>query len=181
MELRSVVVLHAQTERRQRESLASQEVASTSQEETPDSQQKLKLVMNALVLADSTGGGKISGRRTQSVIGDDGVFHIISPDSSLSSPGYAKNQRSLAHALAVETHPQLSQALTEVKEMKVVFINPSDSVMSKQKQHQYEQMKLHCEALQLLETCSTIMSLQLSCVLCGSFVLFLVWVAQCFG
>ena len=116
--------------------------------------------MNALVLADSTGGGKISGRRTQSVIGEDGVFHIISPGSSLSSPGYAKNQRSLAHALAVETHPQLSQALAEDKDMKVVFINASESVMSKQKQHQYEQMKLYREALQLLETDFTIMSLQ---------------------
>ena len=61
MELRSFVVLHAQAQRRQRESLASQEVASISQEETPDSQQNLKLVTNAWVLADSTGGGKTSG------------------------------------------------------------------------------------------------------------------------
>ena len=76
----------------------------------------------------------------------------------------------------VETHPELSQALAEVKEMKVVFINASDSVMSKQKQHQYEQMKLYREALQLLETDFTIMSLQslvcavlsfLFCFYCG--------------
>ena len=131
--------------------------------------------MNALVLADSTGSGKISGRRTQSVIGDDGVFHIISRGSTLSSPGYAKNQLSLAHALAVETHPQLRQALAEDKDMKVVFINASDSVMSKQKQHQYEQMKLYCEALQLLETDSTIMSLQ--CLVCS--VLFLLFSFYC--
>ena len=130
--------------------------------------------MNALVLADSTGGGKSSGRRTQSVIGDDGVFHIISRGSSLSSPGYAKNQLSLAHALAVATRPQLSQALAEDKEMKVSFINASDSVMSKQKQHQYEQMKLYREALQLLETDFTIMSLQsLVCSLFVFFILFL--------
>ena len=44
--------------------------------------------------------------------------------------------------------------------MQVVFINASESVMSKQKQHQYEQMKLYREALQLLETDFTIMSLQ---------------------
>ena len=129
--------------------------------------------MNALALADSTGCGKISGRRTQSVIGKDGVFHIISPGSSLSSPGYAKNQRSLAHALAVETDPQLSQALAEDKDMKVVFINASESVRSKQQQHKYEQMTLYREALQLLETDFTIMSLQsLVCCLFVFFILF---------
>ena len=42
--------------------------------------------MNAVVLADSTGHGKIRGRRTQSVIDKDGVLHIISPGSSLSAP-----------------------------------------------------------------------------------------------
>ena len=78
----------------------------------------------------------------------------------MSSPGYAKNQRSLAHALAVETDPQLSQALAEDKDMKVVFINASESVRSKQQQHKYEQMTLYREALQLLETDFTIMSLQ---------------------
>ena len=124
--------------------------------------------MNALALADSTGCGKISGRRTQSVIGKDGVFHIISPGSSLSAPGYAKNQRSLAHALAVETDPQLSQALAEDKDMKVVFINASESVRSKQQQHKYEQMTLYREALQLLETDFTITSLQ-SLVFCVLF------------
>ncbi len=45
MELRSVVVLHAQA----------------LPEETPDCQQKLKLVMHAWVLAHSTEGGKTSG------------------------------------------------------------------------------------------------------------------------
>ena len=131
--------------------------------------------MNALVLADSTGSGKTSGRRTQSVIGDDGVFHILSRGSALSSPGYAKNQLSRAHALAVEPDPRLRQALEEDKDMKVVFINASDSVMSKQKQHQYEQMKLYREALQLLETDFTIMSLQsLVCSVCCFYSVFIV-------
>ena len=115
--------------------------------------------MNALVLADSTGYGKSRGRRTQSVIDKDGVFHIISPGSSLSAPGSKKNQRSLAHALAVETDPQLRQALAEDKDMKVVFINASESVRSKQQQ-KYEQMTRYRKALHLLETDFTIMSLQ---------------------
>ena len=67
--------------------------------------------------------------------------------------------------------------------MKVVFINASESVMSKQKQHQYEQMKLYREALQLLETDFTIMSLQslVSSVFFVLFILFLLWVSLCFA
>ena len=61
MELRSVVVLHAQA----------------LPEETPDCQQKLKLVIHGQVLAHGTEDGKTSGYRTQSVICDDGVFHIM--------------------------------------------------------------------------------------------------------
>ena len=87
-------------------------------------------------------------------------FHIISPSSSLSSPGKAPKQLSLAHALAVENDTRLRQALEEDRIMKVVFINASDSVMSKKKQQQYRQMKLYREALQLPETDFTIMSLQ---------------------
>ena len=68
--------------------------------------------MNALALTDSTGYGKIRGSRTQSVFDKERrVLHIISPGSSLSAPGSKKNQRSLAHALAVETNPLLTEAL----------------------------------------------------------------------
>ena len=90
---------------------------------------------------------------TQSIIDQDEVFHIISPGSSLSAPGSKKNQRSLAHALAVETDPQLRQALAEDKDMKVVFINASESVRSKQQQ-KYEQMTRYRKALHLLKPTS---------------------------
>ena len=92
--------------------------------------------MNALALTDGTGYGKITGTETESVFDKRGVFHIISPSSSLSSPGKAPKQLSLAHALAVENDTRLRQALEEDKIMKVVFINASDSVMSKKKQQQ---------------------------------------------
>ena len=89
--------------------------------------------MNALALTDSTGYGKITGSRTQSVFDKErGVFHIISPGSSLSAPGSKKNQRSLAHALAVETHPLLTEALAQDKHVKGIFINGCQSVGSKQ-------------------------------------------------
>ena len=115
--------------------------------------------MNALALADSTGHGKIRGRRTQSVIDKDGVFHIISPGSSLSAPGSKKNQRSLAYALAVETNPLLTEALAQDKHVKVIFINGCQSVGSKQ-QKKYEQMTRYRKALDLLGTDFTIMSLR---------------------
>ena len=115
--------------------------------------------MNALALADSTGYGKTRGRRTQSVIDKDGVFHIISPGSSLSAPGSKKNQRSLAHALAVETNPLLTEALEEDKDVKVIFINGCESVGSKQ-QKKYEQMTRYRKAFDLRETDFTIMSLR---------------------
>ena len=115
--------------------------------------------MNAVALTDSTGHGKIRGSRTQSVIDKDGVFHIISPGSSLSAPGSKKNQRSLAHALAVETNPLLTEALEQDKHVKVIFVNGCQSVGSKQ-QKKYEQMTRYRKALDLLETDFTIMSLQ---------------------
>ena len=89
--------------------------------------------MNAVALTDSTGYGKIRGSRTQSVFDPARrVLHIISPGSSLSAPGSKKNQRSLAHALAVETNPLLTEALEEDKDVKVIFINGCESVGSKQ-------------------------------------------------
>ena len=124
--------------------------------------------MNGLVLADSTGQGKTGFQDTRSVLDDNEVFHIISPSSSLSSPGKAPKQLSLAHALAVENDTRLRQALEENRIMKVVFINASDSVMSKKKQQQYRQMKLYREALQLPETDFTIMSMQ--SLVCSFFV-----------
>ena len=124
--------------------------------------------MNAVVLADSTGYGKSSKRRTQSVIDKDGVFHIISPGSCLSAPGSKKNQRSLAHALAVETNPLLTEALEQEKHVKVIFINGCQSVGSKQ-QKQYEQMTRYRKAMDLLETDFTIMSLQSLAFFCLCF------------
>ena len=116
--------------------------------------------MNAVALTDSTGYGKIRGSRTQSVIDKEGrVLHIISPGSSLSAPGSKKNQRSLAHALAVETNPLLTEALEQDKHVKVIFINGCQSVGSKQ-QKKYEQMTRYRKAMDLLETDFTIMSLQ---------------------
>ena len=116
--------------------------------------------MNALVLTDSTGYGKIRGSRTQSVFdAARRVLHIISPGSSLSAPGSTKNQRSLAYALAVETNPLLTEALEEDKDVKVIFINACESVGSKQ-QKKYEQMTRYRKAIDQLETDFTIMSLQ---------------------
>ncbi len=102
----------------------------------------------------------------------------------MSAPGKAPKQLSLAHALAVENDTRLRQALEEDRIMKVVFINASDSVMSKKKQQQYRQMKLYREALQLPETDFTIMSLRsLVCFLLVYFVffLFLLQVSLCFA
>ena len=144
----------------------------------------VKLVIDGLVLADSTGQGKTDFQDTRSVLDDNEVFHIISPSSSLSSPGKAPKQLSLAHALAVENDTRLRQALEEDRIMKVVFINASDSVMSKKKQQQYRQMKLYREALQLPETDFTIMSLQsLVCffLVYFEFFLFLLQVSLCFA
>ena len=98
--------------------------------------------------------------------------HCLPPGSSLSSPGKAPKQLSLARALAVEKDTQLRQALQEDRIVKVVFINASDSVQSKRKQQGYEQMKLYREALQLFETNITIMSLQ--SLVCSFFCLFCV-------
>ena len=131
----------------------------------------VKLVINELTLADSTGCGKTGCQHTRSVL-DGHNFHIVSPGSSLSSPGKAPKQLSLARALAVEKDTQLRQALQEDRIVKVVFINASDSVQSKRKQQRYEQMKLYREALQLPETNITIMSLQ--SLVCSFFCLFCV-------
>ena len=116
--------------------------------------------MNALALTDSTGYGKITGTTTQSVFDEErGVFHIISPGSCLCAPGSKKNQHSLAHALAVETNPLLTEALVQEKHVKVIFINGRESVRAKQ-QKKYEQMTLYRKAMHLQETEFTIMSLQ---------------------
>ena len=137
----------------------------------------VKLVIDGLVLADSTGQGKTDFQETRSVLDNKEVFHIISPSSSLSSPGKAPKQLSLAHALAVENDTRLRQALEENRIMKVVFINASDSVMSKKKQQQYRQMKLYREALQLPETDFTIMSLRSLVCFFGLFCVFSVFIA----
>ena len=144
----------------------------------------VKLVIDGLVLADSTGQGKTDFQETRSLLDDKEVFHIISPSSSLSSPGKTPKQLSLAHASAVENDTRLRQALEENRIMKVVFINASDSVMSKKKQQQYRQMKLYREALQLPETDFTIMSLRsLVCFFLVYFLfsLFLLQVSLCFA
>ena len=57
--------------------------------------------MHALVLADDTGHENTGFRHTRSVLDEHGVFHIISPSNSLSSPEKAPEQLSLARALAI--------------------------------------------------------------------------------
>ena len=61
----------------------------------------VKLVMNALVLTDSTGHGNAGFRHTRSVIDDHGAFIIIAPSSSGRSPGKAPERLSLDRALAI--------------------------------------------------------------------------------
>ena len=124
--------------------------------------------MKGVVLVDSTGQCKIDGKGTQSIIDQDKVFHIISPGSSLSAPGRNMNQLSLAHALALEADLRLFSTLEEDKDLKVVFIDGSRSVEAVQKE-KYDQMTQYREALGLLQTDFTIMSLQSLGFLCFPF------------
>ena len=95
---------------------------------------------HSLALTDCTGVGKITGTTTESFFDDErGVFHIISPGSCLCAPGSKKNQHSLAHSLAVETNPLLTEVLAQEKHVKVIFINGRESVRAKQ-QKKYEQV-----------------------------------------
>ena len=115
--------------------------------------------MNALALTDGTGYGKISGTEADSFFDElRGVFHIISPGSCLCASGRRKNQPSLAHSLAVENNPLLTQVLAQVKDVKVIFINGHDSVTATE-QKKYEQMTLYRQAMHLPETKFTIRSL----------------------
>ena len=95
-------------------------------------------------------------------------FNIISPGSSLSAPGSNRNQLSLAHALALEADLRLFSTLEEDKDLKVIFINGSQSVEAKQ-QKKYDQMTQYREALGLLQTDFTIMSLRSLGFLCFPF------------
>ena len=139
----------------------------------------VKLVVNALVLANSTGHGNTDFRHTRSVLDNHWVRHIISPSSALSSPKKAPKQLSLARALAVENDPRLRQGLAKDKVMKVVSINASARVMSKQKQKRYEQMKLYREALQLPKPTSQSCPCRHSCTL--AFYLFCIYVFCYYG
>ena len=115
--------------------------------------------MNALALTDDTGYGKTSGSEADSFFDElRGVFHIISPGSCLCAPGRRKNQPSLAHCLAVENNPLLTQVLAQVNDVKVIFINGHDSVMATE-QKKYEQMTSYRQAMHLPETKFTIRSL----------------------
>ena len=115
--------------------------------------------MNALALTDDTGHGKTSGSKAVSFFHEpEGVFHIISPGSCLCAPGRRQNQPSLAHCLAVENNPLLTQVLAQVKDVKVIFINGHDSVTATE-QKKYEQMTLYRQAMHLPETKFTIRSL----------------------
>ena len=115
--------------------------------------------MNALALTDDTGYGKTSGSKAVSFFDElQCVFHIISPGSCLCAPGRRQNQPSLAHCLAVENNPLLTQVLAQVKDVKVIFINGHDSVMATE-QKKYEQMTSYRQAMHLPETKFTIRSL----------------------
>ena len=124
--------------------------------------------MKGVALVDSTGQCKIDGKGTQSIIDQDERFHIISPGSTLSAPGRKRNQLSLAHALALQADLRLFSTLKEDKDLKVIFINGSQSVEAKQ-QTKYDQMTQYREALGLLQTDFTIMSLRSLGFLCFPF------------
>ena len=115
--------------------------------------------MKSIVLVDSTGKCKTDGQDTQSIKDGDDGFHIISPGSTLSAPGKKKGQLSLAHALALEADRQLQSTFKEDKDLKVIFINASQSVEAKQ-QKKYDQMTQYREALELCQTNFTIMDLK---------------------
>ena len=119
----------------------------------------MSLLMHALALTDDTGHGKAPGSEAVSFL-HEGVFHIISPGSCLCAPGRRQNQPSLAHCLAVENNPLLTQVLAQVNDVKVIFINGHDSVMATE-QKKYEQMTLYRQVMHLPETKFTIRSLLL--------------------
>ena len=117
--------------------------------------------MNALALTDDTGYGKTSGSKAVSFFHElQGVFRIISPGSCLCAPGRRQNQPSLAHCLAVENNPLLTQVLAQVNDVKVIFINGHDTVMVTE-QKKYEQMTLYRQVMHLPETKFTNRSLVL--------------------
>ena len=117
--------------------------------------------MNALALTDDTGHGRAPGSEAVSYLHElEAVFHIISPGSCLCAPGRRQNQPSLAHCLAVENNPLLTQVLAQVRDVKVIFINGHDSVMATE-QKKYEQMTLYRQVMHLPETKFTIRSLLL--------------------
>ena len=119
----------------------------------------MSLSMNALALTDDTGHGEAPGSEAVSFL-HEGVFHIISPGSCLCAPGRRQNQPSLAHCLAVENNPLLTQVLAQVNDVKVIFINGHDTVMVTEQQ-KYEQMSLYRQVMHLPETRFTNRSLVL--------------------
>ena len=119
----------------------------------------MSLSMHALALTDDTGQGKAPGSEAVSFV-HEGVFHIISPGSCLCAPGRRQNQPSLAHCLAVENNPLLTQVLAQVNDVKVIFINGHDTVMVTE-QKKYEQMTLYRQVMHLPETKFTNRSLVL--------------------
>ena len=75
--------------------------------------------MNALALTDDSGYGKTSGSEAAGFFDPlRGIFHLISPGACLCAPGRRKNQPSLAHCLAVENNPLLTQVLAQVKDVR---------------------------------------------------------------
>ena len=119
----------------------------------------MSLSMHALALTDDTGQGKAPGSEAVSFVYE-GVFHIVSPGSCLCASGRRQNQPSLAHCLAVENNPLLTQVLSQVNDVKVIFINGHDTVMVTE-QKKYEQMTLYRQVMHLPETKFTNRSLVL--------------------
>ena len=115
--------------------------------------------LNVLALTDSTGYGKIKGKKTQFVHDpEQGIFHVISPGAALSVGG-GKNRLPLARALikALEENADLEKALSQNLKMEVIFINAKDSVKAKTK---YIRMEAYRDDMNLRETDFTIMSLE---------------------
>ena len=113
----------------------------------------MSLSMHTLVLADDSVYGDTPGSRAIS-FAKEGVFHIISPGSCLCARGGRQNQPSLAHCLAIETHPLLLQMLAQMNQVQVIFINGHEMSVVKDLP-KYEQMSLYRQEMQLPETMFT--------------------------
>jgi hypothetical protein len=127
----------------------------------------------ALVLADSTGYGKLSSAEKNAAAGiivdAANRVHVISPGSTLHAAGKHAGQHALTHMIAAlaelpGTSPEdavLHQLLHSHAAIEVIFIRAEDSVpASKKIQQRFKVMAEYRKDLSLPETDFSIMSLQ---------------------